>query len=166
MLNLSNGLYSISKGFTASLEELSPSGNYKGDFIMADSCGKIEKLWTAACAGDTEKLKEFLKTNKDDLNLRFNSFGKNHSLIIGAFRNRQFETVEFLIFNGGTIEPHEKEETSNYINNKRINLMEKNDRIAYRSRKYGKFESIFKSYKLGGKYERKYFIKTIIYRTL
>lgn len=69
----------------------------------------IENLWLWACSGDTEKLKEFYD-NGGSINNRYFRFGENHSLIMGAFRNNKFETVEYLMSVGEEITPKEYEE--------------------------------------------------------
>lgn len=56
----------------------------------------INKLWEYACSGNTEKLKEYYE-NGGSINNRYFRFGESHSLIMGAFRNSQFDTVEYLM---------------------------------------------------------------------
>ena len=56
----------------------------------------IEKLWEWACSGDTEKLRNYYE-NGGSINNRHFAFGESHSLIMGAFRNSQFDTVEYLM---------------------------------------------------------------------
>ena len=56
----------------------------------------IYKLWEYACNGDIEKLKQYYSEH-NEVNKRYYSFNKEHSLIMGALRNNQFETVEYLI---------------------------------------------------------------------
>lgn len=57
----------------------------------------IEKLFSYACSGDIEKLKEYYQSEEAVTGRTFRQFGKEHSLVMGAFRNDQFETVEFLL---------------------------------------------------------------------
>lgn len=92
-----------------------------------NSNGKIiTQLWELACTGETENLiLELENYHHGVINWRYEEFGKSHSLIIGAFRNGKFDTVKMLISEGGTIEPHEAEEITPYINTQRINVMEK-----------------------------------------
>ncbi|MBR3996117.1 MAG: hypothetical protein IKI97_12665 [Clostridia bacterium] len=56
----------------------------------------INKLWEFACSGNTEKLKEYYE-NGGSINNRYFRFGESHSLIMGAFRNSHYDTVEYLM---------------------------------------------------------------------
>ena len=69
----------------------------------------INKLWEYACSGNIEKLKEHYD-NGGSINNRYIKFGEGHSLIMGAFRNNQFDTVEYLMSVGEEISPKEHEE--------------------------------------------------------
>ena len=72
--------------------------------------GKIyDTLWTAACSGDMDVLRAYFE-NGGRRNRRYRKFGKRHSLIAGAFRNGNLETVFYLHSVGETTEPEEKEE--------------------------------------------------------
>ena len=82
----------------------------------------IYKLWEYACNGDIEKLKQYYSEH-NEVNKRYYSFNKEHSLIMGALRNNQFETVEYLISVGETITDEEKEQI--LIELKRIDIMKK-----------------------------------------
>lgn len=66
----------------------------------------IEKLWEAACCGENEKLIKYF-SNGGKVNQRYNKFGKAHSLIAGAYRNGNFETVDLLYTYGEQPEAHE-----------------------------------------------------------
>ena len=66
----------------------------------------INKLWEYACSGNTEELKKYYD-NGGSVNNRYFRFGESHSLIMGAFRNSQFDTVEYLMSVGE--EPTNKE---------------------------------------------------------
>lgn len=66
----------------------------------------IDDLWSWACSGETEKLKEYYD-NGGSINKRYFKFGDSHSLIMGAFRNNQFDTVEYLMSVGEEITPKE-----------------------------------------------------------
>lgn len=66
----------------------------------------IDELWSWACNGETEKLKEYYD-NGGSVNNRYFKFGDLHSLIMGAFRNNQFDTVEYLMSVGEEITPKE-----------------------------------------------------------
>ena len=80
------------------------------------------KLWEYACNGDIEKLKKYYSEH-NEINRRYCRFNKEHSLIMGALRNNQFETVEYLISVGETITDEEKEQI--LIELKRIDIMKK-----------------------------------------
>lgn len=69
----------------------------------------INKLWEYACSGNTEKLKEFYE-NGGSINNRYFRFGESHSLIMGAFRNSQYDTVEYLMSVGENISKKEYDE--------------------------------------------------------
>lgn len=56
----------------------------------------INKLWEYACSGNIEELKKYYD-NGGSINNRYFKFGEGHSLIMGAFRNNQFDTVEYLM---------------------------------------------------------------------
>lgn len=66
----------------------------------------IDELWSWACSGEIEKLKEYYD-NGGSINNRYFKFGDSHSLIMGAFRNNQFDTVEYLMSVGEEITPKE-----------------------------------------------------------
>ena len=80
------------------------------------------KLWEYACNGDIEKLKKYYSEH-NEINRRYCRFNKEHSLIMGALRNNQFETVEYLISVGETITDEEKEQILTEL--KRIDIMKK-----------------------------------------
>lgn len=69
----------------------------------------INKLWEYACSGNIEELKKYYD-NGGSVNNRYIKFGEGHSLIMGAFRNNQFDTVEYLMSVGEEISPKEYEE--------------------------------------------------------
>ena len=79
----------------------------------------IEKLWEAACSGDIEVLEKYYKTAE---NMRYFKFGKEHSLIMGAFRNNQWEIIDYLLSIKETITKDEKEEIQTELN--RVKYME------------------------------------------
>lgn len=69
----------------------------------------INKLWEHACSGNIEELKKYYD-NGGSINNRYIKFGEGHSLIMGAFRNNQFDTVEYLMSVGEEISQKEYEE--------------------------------------------------------
>ena len=82
----------------------------------------IYKLWEYVCNGDIEKLKKYYSEH-NEINRRYCRFNKEHSLIMGALRNNQFETVEYLISVGETITNEEKEQILTEL--KRIDIIKK-----------------------------------------
>lgn len=70
----------------------------------------IEQLWSAACSGDIDTLKQYYRHESDVINRRYSKFKREHSLIMGAFRNRQFEIVDYLLSVGETVTEQEEEE--------------------------------------------------------
>ena len=83
----------------------------------------IYELWLASCSGDMETLTEYF-SNGGMLNRRYNKFGKNHSLIAGAYRNGNIETVEYLLDIGESIEEDEQQEMTEFFNSRKIKRME------------------------------------------
>ena len=82
----------------------------------------IEKLWEAACNGDIDTLSNYYERKKDTIPIRYQKFGSEHSLIMGAFRNNQWKAVDYLISVGATITEDEKKEIQTELN--RIKYME------------------------------------------
>lgn len=74
----------------------------------------IEDLWEAACSGDIDTLKAYYK-NGGEKNRRFEKFGKKHSLVAGAIRNGESETVKYLLSVGETTESHEAMELDSFM---------------------------------------------------
>ena len=82
----------------------------------------INELWEYACSGNIEKLKEYYE-NGGSVNNRYSKFGEGHSLIMGAFRNNQFETVEYLMSEGERLSPKEVAEIKTEL--RKFGLMQK-----------------------------------------
>lgn len=80
-----------------------------------------ETLFGYACTGDIEKLKEYYQSGEAITGRTFYKYGKEHSLIMGAFRNDQFETVEYLLKIGEKPTDEEKEQLKKEL--MRWNLM-------------------------------------------
>lgn len=73
------------------------------------STTNVEQVFGLACSGNNKALEEYW--NEDgDLNVRYEKFGKEHSLIMGAFRNQQYDTVEWLRAHGCSMIDEEREE--------------------------------------------------------
>lgn len=54
-----------------------------------------EELFGLACSGSIQVLEEYYKEG-GDLNVTYSSFGSEHSLIMGAFRNQEYGTARRL----------------------------------------------------------------------
>lgn len=61
-----------------------------------------EKLFELACAGEIETLRG-LYQNGQRLDVTHEKFGEEHSLIMGAFRNRQWDTARWLLGSGAKL---------------------------------------------------------------
>ena len=72
-------------------------------------------VWQYACSGELENLKAYYQRG-GMVNRRYEAFGKSHSLIAGAYRNNEMETVKYLLSVGETILEHEVAEIQGYIN--------------------------------------------------
>ena len=68
-----------------------------------------EQLFGLACSGNIEALEEYWNC-EGDLNITYSKFGREHSLIMGAFRNQQYDTVRFLQNHGCRLTDHEQDE--------------------------------------------------------
>lgn len=75
----------------------------------------ISDLWTAVCNDDRDYMTQYY-SNGGEPNRRYCAFRRNNSLIMGAFRNRNYEMVKLLQENGETVEPYEAEEFAPYCN--------------------------------------------------
>ena len=82
-----------------------------------------DDIWTVVCMGDLENVKRLVK-DYETANKRYNAFGMDHSLIMGAARNNEPEVVSYLIRVGGTIEPSETAEFATFVkkNGNKIDL--------------------------------------------
>ena len=69
----------------------------------------IDELWMAACTGDNETLETYYE-NGGETNRRYSKFGKFHSLIAGAYRNGNLDTVDLLQSYGEMPEERERHE--------------------------------------------------------
>ena len=79
------------------------------------------ELWSMACSGEIPALQRYYD-NGGEPNIRYEKFGKEHSLIAGAFRNKQYKTVEYLLSVGETIMEHEKSEILPFFAEKVIDM--------------------------------------------
>lgn len=76
------------------------------------------KLFVMACTGDIENLDTYLKTT-GSLDITHRQFGEEYSLIMGAYRNRQWDTVRWLVRHGAKLTAKEQE----YINQRYMDLV-------------------------------------------
>ena len=67
-------------------------------------------LWTDVCSNKLDKVKTYFEKHPNLLNRRYNRFGNEHSLIMGALRNQNIEMVKLLQDLGETILDNEKKE--------------------------------------------------------
>ena len=75
----------------------------------------MNEIWTAVCSGDTEYVKKYFSSTDAVLNRRYSRFGSNHSLIMGAARNGQYEMIRLLMSFGEKIEEYEETEYKKLI---------------------------------------------------
>ena len=82
----------------------------------------INKLWEYACSGNIEELKKYYD-NGGSINNRYFKFGEGHSLIMGAFRNNQFDTVDYLVSVGEELSKKEYMEIQTEM--RKLEIMQK-----------------------------------------
>ena len=78
-----------------------------------------EKLFELACAGEIETLRG-LYQNGQRLDVTHEKFGKEHSLIMGAFRNRQWDTARWLLGSGAKLTLEERAEINDRYQEMRL----------------------------------------------
>ncbi len=86
------------------------------EYYKKEEVDMEEKIWSAACSGDTK----FLSDNKEHWFhklVTYSAFGKEHSLIMGALRNLQHLTVFYLLANDEIVLPHERAEYESLMDN-------------------------------------------------
>ena len=83
----------------------------------------IKTLWIAACSGDIDTLCNHFFEYPQSVNKRYKAFGREHSLIMGAYRNGNYDVVDYLISIGETITDEEKFEADMIMN--RMKYLEK-----------------------------------------
>ena len=64
-----------------------------------------------ACSGDIESLDTLYRMN-GTIDLTYRKFGREHSLLMGAYRNHHWETVDWLKSHGAALTPQEQKELS------------------------------------------------------
>lgn len=74
--------------------------------VLNEEDAITEKLWYAACGGDIETLRAYYM-NGGKIGRTYKKFGICHSLIAGAYRNGNFDTVRYLLDIGEKPENHE-----------------------------------------------------------
>ena len=63
-----------------------------------------DELWERVCKGEDEDI-EFIREyvqNGGDLDVRYHKFGREHSLLLGAIRNRNVDMADLLLRLGAT----------------------------------------------------------------
>lgn len=93
----------------------------KKEEAKAEQVMPIETLWMLVCDGNIKELKEYFSSEYGILNRRYCMFGKENSLIMGAFRNEELDTVEYLLNIGETVTLEEEKEILNEL--RRIDIM-------------------------------------------
>ena len=83
----------------------------------------IKTWWVAACSGDIDTLRNHFSEYPQTINKRYRAFGREHSLIMGAYRNGNYNVVDYLISIGETITDEEKAEADTIMN--RMKYLEK-----------------------------------------
>lgn len=84
----------------------------------------VEQVFGLACSGNIKALKEYWDSEGDLKNVTYERFGKEHSLIMGAFRNQQYDTVRWLKNHGCRLTDEEQDEINmEYMRIKTIELL-------------------------------------------
>lgn len=73
------------------------------------STTNTEQLFGLACSGNIKALEEYWN-GEGNLNITYEKFGSEHSLIMGAFRNQQYDTVRWLKNHGCRLTDQEQDE--------------------------------------------------------
>lgn len=73
------------------------------------STTNTEQLFGLACSGNIKALEDYWN-GEGSLNVTYERFGKKHSLIMGAFRNQQYDTANWLRNHGCRLTDEEQEE--------------------------------------------------------
>lgn len=82
-----------------------------------------EQLFGLACSGNIKALKECWNGG-GDLNVTYERLGKEHSLIMGAFYNQQYDTARWLKNHGCRLTDEEQDEiNTEYMRIKTIELL-------------------------------------------
>lgn len=74
--------------------------------ILKEQNEITENLWIAACTGEIGELRSYYE-NGGKIGRTYEKFGICHSLIAGAYRNGEFDTVRYLLSVGENLEEHE-----------------------------------------------------------
>ena len=93
-----------------------------GGMIML-STTNTEQLFGLACSGNIKALEDYWN-GEGDLSVTYQKFGKEHSLLMGAFRNQQYDTVRWLKNHGCRLTHDEQDEINmEYMRIKTIELL-------------------------------------------
>lgn len=80
----------------------------EGEIVIL-STTNVEQLFGLACSGNIKALEDYWN-GEGDLNVTYERFGKEHSLIMGAFRNQQYDTARWLRNHGCRLTEEEQDE--------------------------------------------------------
>lgn len=83
---------------------------------------QIKTLWSYACNGELNSLRKYYM-DYGELNRRYNAYNQDNSLVMGAFRNKHYETAEYLLSVGER--PTKEEQAKIREELRRIELMNK-----------------------------------------
>lgn len=87
------------------------------------STTSAEQLFELSCSGNIKALEDYWNI-EGSLNVAYEKFGKKHSLIMGAFRNRQYDTVRWLKNHNCRLTDEEQDEINmEYMRIKTIELL-------------------------------------------
>lgn len=81
-----------------------------------------EDLWLSACNGDIKQLKKYYEHPLIHSH-HFSKFGHKVSLVMGAFNNQQYDTVDFLLQQGETLT--EEEHATVALELRKLQIMKK-----------------------------------------
>lgn len=84
-------------------EDITDKDEEEADQVVYDSEDPIENMWTAVCVGDNEYIRKAYDSEEIKPGTRIVLFGEPVSFIMGALRNKNWETVELLKSYGETI---------------------------------------------------------------
>ena len=90
-------------------------------YVKASRENASEYLWTAVCTGNINQVKKYYE-NGGMPNRKYPRFGTDHSLIMGAVRNRNFEMANLLADYGENVSKEEAREILSILGNAQLDL--------------------------------------------